>query len=117
MRALDLEFLKSSRRPSGRGFVLSTVGVAAAFMVLSYHAQLRNEMKILEAQAEKLRESKTRGVMPVGMHLDAAAQQEVVRANDVIDQLGMPWERLFGAIEGAATERVALLGIAPDAKA
>ena len=49
--------------------------------------------------------------------VDALLEQEIRRVNEVIDQLGLPWDRVFRALEGAAAERVVLLGIAPDAKA
>lgn len=116
MRAVELDFLQSARRATGGGLVLLAVGVAAAVVVLFYQAELRGEVQGLDAQAGKL-ERKAHGVVPLGVHMDELGRQEVLRANEVIDQLGLPWERLFHAIEAAATERVALLGIAPDAKA
>jgi hypothetical protein len=36
---------------------------------------------------------------------------------ETVDRLGMPWDRLFAALESAASDQVALLGIEPDPKA
>ena len=41
---------------------------------------------------------------------------QIRRANSVIEQIALPWDRLFRAVESAAVERVMVLGIAPDAK-
>ena len=114
MRAVELDFMQSARRVTGGGLVLLAVGAAAVVMVLLYRAELRGEEQLLDSQVGKL-ERKARAV-PVGVQMDESARQEVLRANEVIDQLALPWEPLFHAIEAAATERVVLLGIAPDAK-
>jgi hypothetical protein len=46
-----------------------------------------------------------------------SAPEELAAVRETVDRLAMPWERLFGALEAAASEDVALLGIEPDAKA
>ena len=46
--------------------------------------------------------------------VDAAQLEEMEQANAVIHGLSLPWDGLFSGIEEAATERVALLGVAPD---
>jgi Tfp pilus assembly protein PilN len=43
--------------------------------------------------------------------------QELALARETIDRLATPWDRLFGALESAASDKVALLGLEPDAKA
>jgi hypothetical protein len=50
------------------------------------------------------------------MRIDESTAREIQRANEVIDQLALPWDRLFRAVEGVAVGQVTLLGIAPDAK-
>ncbi|HZP92635.1 MAG TPA: hypothetical protein VFB20_07115 [Burkholderiales bacterium] len=115
IRGVELDFLRTAHRASLGGVVVLAAGVAAAFMVLSLHADLKDEAQRLESRAAKF-ERRVHGLSPVGMHVDESMQQEIHRANEVIDQLALPWERLFHSLEGATTERVALLGIAPDAK-
>ncbi len=115
MRALQLDFLQGARR-GGNGVVLLALGVAAAFVAMSFHDELRSEADLLESRAAKL-ERRARGDAPIEVQIDESARLEIVRANEIIDQLALPWDRLFRAVEGAASERVVLRGIAPDAKA
>jgi hypothetical protein len=35
---------------------------------------------------------------------------------ETVERLGLPWDRLFAALESAASDQVALLGIQPDPK-
>jgi len=114
MRAVKLDFLQPASRSSGGG-VLLAAGVVAVFVVLSFYGDLNSEARQLESQAAKL-ERRARGLAPVATRVDASLQQEIRRANEVIDQLALPWDAMFRSVEGAATDRVALLGIAPDAK-
>ena len=116
LRALRLDFLQAARRRSGAGVVWLAAGVAAAGVVLSFYGDLKAETEQLTAQAAKL-ERRARGLAPVAPRVDALLEQEIRRVNEVIDQLALPWDRVFRAVEGAAAERVVLLGIAPDAKA
>jgi Tfp pilus assembly protein PilN len=116
LRALRLDFLQAARRRSGGAVVLLAAGVAAALVVLSFYGDLKGEAQRLEAQAARL-ERRARGLAPIAPRVDALQQQEIRRVNEVIDQLALPWDRVFRAVEGAAAERVVLLGIAPDAKA
>lgn len=114
MRAVQLDFLQAARRSSGGG-VLLVAGVVAAFVALSYYGDLTGETQQLESQAAKL-ERRARGLAPVAPRVDASLQQEILRVNEVIDQLALPWDGLFRSVEGAATDRVMLLGIDPDAR-
>ena len=43
--------------------------------------------------------------------------EELAAVRETVERLGMPWSRLFGALESAASDQVALLGIEPDPKA
>jgi len=46
-----------------------------------------------------------------------ASKDEVALARDTVERLATPWEGLFGALEAAASDKVALLAVEPDAKA
>lgn len=115
MRAVELDFLQVPRRTSGGGIVFLAAGVVAAFVVMSYYGDLKTEAQQLESQAAKL-ERRARGLAPVPPRVDESLQQEIRRVNEVIDRLTLPWDRLFRSVEDAATDRVTLLGIEPDAK-
>ena len=114
VRALQLDFAQSARR-GANGVVLLVAGAAAALAAVAFLDGLRDEAGMLESRAAKL-ERRARGLAPVSVQADPSVQQEIRRANEIIDQLVLPWDRLFRAVEGAASERVVLRGIAPDAK-
>ena len=40
--------------------------------------------------------------------------EEVAAAREAVERLSMPWAKLFGALEQAASPQVALLSIEPD---
>jgi hypothetical protein len=115
MRAVHLDFLQSPSR-GGNGVALLLLGVATAFAAFLFLNDLKREVELLESQAASL-ERRARGLAPVDARIDQSLQQEILRANEVIDQLALPWDRLFRAVEGAASDQVVLRGIAPDAKA
>ena len=115
MRALELDFAQPARHIA-RGGVLLLVGAAvAALVAVSRYSELQGEAQALEVRLAKL-ERHARNQAPVATPVDASTQREVRRVNEIIDQIGLPWDRLFSALEEAAVARVVLLGIAPDAK-
>jgi hypothetical protein len=46
-----------------------------------------------------------------------APADEVAAARETMQRLATPWDKLFGALESAASENVALLAIEPDPRA
>jgi hypothetical protein len=115
MRSLELDFVQpSGRSRPGRVPLLAAAAVAVAAM-LAWHTQLQDETQALQSRLASL-EQRTRHQTPAATQIDKSVEQEIRRANDVIEQIALPWDRLFRAVEGAAVARVMLLGIAPDAK-
>jgi Tfp pilus assembly protein PilN len=47
----------------------------------------------------------------------AVPTEEIAAARDTVQRLTLPWPGLFGALESAASEDVALLAIEPDPRA
>jgi hypothetical protein len=45
-----------------------------------------------------------------------ASPEEIALARETVQRLSTPWEKLFSALESAASEQVALLAIEPDPK-
>ncbi|HUF20321.1 MAG TPA: hypothetical protein VMP00_06155 [Burkholderiales bacterium] len=115
MRKVQLELLQTVRRSSGGGIAVLVAGIAAALIAMSYYGDLKSESLQLESQAAGLERS-ARGLAPILPRMDESLQQEIREANEVIDRLALPWDGLFRSVEDAATDRVTLLGIAPDAK-
>jgi hypothetical protein len=115
MRALDLDFVQpAGRARRGRLPLLAAAAVAVVAVGL-WHAQLQSETQALQSRLAGLERRAGRQV-PAATQMDKSLEQEILRVNDVIEQIALPWDRLFRAVEGAAVARVMLLGIAPDAK-
>jgi Tfp pilus assembly protein PilN len=116
IRVLELDFAATPRRGGWAAYAVLTAVAFATFELLTVHADLLRETETLEYRIAQLERRDSHA--PVSARtLDETLLGEIRFANEVIDQLALPWERLFRAVEGASLPRVALLGIAPDAKA
>lgn len=108
MQRLELDFRR--RRPASpwTGRVLLALAVAfASDVALSYKA-VRASLDSSQARIA--------AAQPRAAPQKKASPEEVALARDTVQRLGMPWHKLFGALESAASEQVALLGIEPDPK-
>ncbi len=115
MRALELDFVQPAGRSRLGRLPLLAAAVVAVVAVVLWRAQLQSETQELQSQLARL-EQRAGHQAPAATQIDKSVEQEILRANDVIEQIALPWDRLFRAVEGAAVTRVMLLGIAPDAK-
>ena len=106
MRRIDLDFVARSRAPWA-GRVLLAVAVAfSADVALSY----RQAQSVLEATEALASRSEARAPQR------RASADEVAQVRETLARLSLPWDKLFGALESAASERVALLAVEPDSK-
>lgn len=114
MKRINLDF--SERSANGRwlgvGFLI-LAALATAKLVEVYVAS-KNEGDILERRIARL-ERQVKG-MPEPQSLSEGTRLEIRRANEIVDQITVPWDRLFAAIEGATSNKVALMGVTPDPK-
>jgi len=108
MRKLEIDFVRRARTPWAARALLALALAMTADAGLSFfqaHASLaRNEAQLARAEP--------RGAAPRKL-----APEELAAVRETVERLATPWERLFGALEAAASDQVALLGIEPDAKA
>jgi len=117
-RPLELDFLRTPRS-SWRIVGWALLGLAAVLCALwaDRHAQVAERHAALQAQEAQLatqqRRRPPRTLVDAG---DAQALAEVRRANAIIDQLAVPWEDLFDAVEASGTPGVGLLSMAPTAR-
>jgi Tfp pilus assembly protein PilN len=108
MQRLALDFSQSRRGSPWLGRLM--LGVAALVLVdagISYQSA-RQALKENEARLAKR--------APQGAGRKASAE-EVALARETVQRLALPWDELFGALESAASDRVVLASIEPDAKA
>jgi hypothetical protein len=104
---LAIDFRRGPQRSPWAARVLMVVAAAVALDAgLSYHEARR---------AIDLNQDALAKVQPVSA--PRASKDEVALARDTVERLATPWEGLFGALEAAASDKVALLAVEPDAKA
>ena len=105
MQRLSLDFAARGRRSPWAGAVLFAVALAVAGDAAWSYVHARRTL----AQAELLL------ARAHPRHAQrAVAPEELAVARDTVQRLALPWPGLFGAIESAASEDVALLAIDPD---
>jgi hypothetical protein len=108
LRKLAIDFRPGRRSSPWTGRVLMAVAAALALdSGLAFHdarrAIERNEALLARAQ-------------PAGAPR-GASKEDVALARETVQRLSTPWQQLFGALEGAASDKVALLAVEPDVKA
>ena len=107
MQRIELDFVR--RRPASRwaGRVLLAVSLGIAGEMAYTFVQLQHAVRADEAVVARAQPRK---------HAPAVSPEEVAAAKETVDRLALPWTRLFAALEGAASDQVALLAIEPDTK-
>lgn len=117
MRALHLDFFHPAPPRVRLGLALLALGLTATAFVLWRHYTLDNEAAAIEARLADSRRLAARELprlrVPAGDPKLIA--QEVGQANTVLARLAFPWDALFGQLESAANDSVALLAIQPEA--
>ena len=110
LQALHLDFRRSSPTPRWVAPLLLAIAVAFAGDVGVSFFSSHRQMKKNEAALAKL---DPRSYKPARN----ASPEEVALARETLQRLSTPWDKLFGALESAADEQVALLAIQPDPRA
>jgi hypothetical protein len=108
MNRLGLDFVRRARSP-WPGRLLLAVALALSLDVALSYKGLRASVAVNEARLQQ--------AQPRGAPARKLSAEEVAAVRETVDRLGMPWDRLFAALESAASDQVALLGIEPDPKA
>lgn len=113
MRALTLDFARAPRRTPWIGIALLVVGALALGQVVNHERALAAQIELADARLSTLAtRSQTKPTRPA----DVEAQQEEIRhANEILQQLALPWGALFNVVETSNEKEIALLSIQPDA--
>ena len=110
MQAIKLDFSRRRVAPAWMAPLLLAVAVAFAgdvgFSTLKSISHIRKDERTLARITPHSYGAAKR-----------AAPEEIAAARETMQRLSTPWDKLFSALEGAASDQVALLSIEPDAKA
>jgi Tfp pilus assembly protein PilN len=114
--ALELEF---SSRGAGRwrwsAWFALLVAAGLAVWLAELHAATSEELDALQARNKLLHKRLRPARAPRSAAADPAFAQKIQRANAVIEQLALPWEALFQAVEAVDPRGLGLLSLTPDA--
>ena len=111
--ALALDFKYTPRRWRWLGIALLIIGAGWVAQAANQARTLTGQIEFAATRLETLtRHGKIKSEQPVDAQ---ALQQEIRQANDILQQLALPWNALFQAVESASENEIALLAIQPDA--
>jgi Tfp pilus assembly protein PilN len=112
IRALTLDFKQTPRRWSALGLAVLALGALALAYVANAERGLAGQIDLAESRLELLAK---RGKIKPALPVDAQElQQEIRQANEILQQLSLPWDALFKAVEATSEQEIALLSIQPD---
>jgi hypothetical protein len=107
LHKLDIDFRRAARRSPWAGRVLMAVSAAIA---LDAGLAYRDARQVIEGNRAELARAPAAPAQ-------RASKEEVELARNTVERLATPWDGLFGALESAASDQVALLAVEPDARA
>ena len=112
MRALALDFKQAPRQWSALGLVVLVIGALALSYVANSERNLTGQIELAEARLDRLAK---RGKIQPAQPVDSEQLQTDIRqANDILQQLSLPWDALFNAVEAKREQEIALLSIQPN---
>jgi len=115
MPHLDLDFLRARPTSPWIRWVLLAIALGfAAEVGLAYYGARTRIARNEEALAQLQRASD--GAANAASSMRPPSPEEIKVARDTIQRLSTPWDQLFRALESAASNKVALLAIEPDAR-
>ena len=113
MQRLELDYIRSTGSLRWAGIGLLGLAALIGAKQVDIYLTAKRETAQLTARMARI---ESRGEQTTKPALPESTIREIHRANDVIEQISLPWDRLFRAVESAAGEKVGLLGITPDQK-
>lgn len=117
MRALQLDFQRAYKPMPWLGLAVLLAAFVTLAMMTGYYQTLNEETRLSERKADQAaRQSGQHATVsrPLTEHAARAQMLEVKQANQVVRQLGLPWNALFNAVESSGGKDVALLSLEPD---
>jgi len=115
MLSLGIDFLQH-RRSARVGAALLLAGAFVAAASGTWYASVSSDLERVEAQVAEMQRMVRRAPGKVTASPSDAreVQLEARQANAIIQQMTVPWDRLFSELELSANKDVALLALQPD---
>lgn len=115
-RSLALDFHPASARKIRWGeWTLLVCALAGAVLFAAALARERAEVEAQEARADLLT-ARLQPVLPRTPSVGPELAHRIAAANQVVDELAVPWDVLFGAIESADARGLGVMSLAPNAR-
>jgi hypothetical protein len=118
MRSLRLKFPDHGGEARGGGYAFLVLGLAVLAAVLYQFNQAMNELAYWDLRIASMDRRVERKSAPAAaaarINETPETKREIRKANALLNELDLPWEALFDAIEYASNHDVALLSFQPD---
>jgi hypothetical protein len=117
MRALQLDFQRTYRPVPWLGLGVLVAALIALAAMAGYYQTVNEQIRFWQDKADRAtRLSGYRAAASHPLTEQAARAQllEVKLANQVVRQLGLPWNALFTAVETSGGKEIGLLSLEPD---
>jgi hypothetical protein len=112
LQPLELDFRRRAGGSRYAGAALLVIGLVFAVDLGVSQQSLRQAVLDKERRLAPLERNNAAKRAAPGARASSTA--ELAAARETVARLSTPWDNLFGALEAAAGERVALLAIEPD---
>ena len=115
MTQLYLDYQRSNRPFPWAGVVLLFLAMGVLALVDIYYQGLNEKIGYWESKSGQVLKAAKRQMTNSPREISDMAL-EITHANDVLNQITLPWDKLFQAVEWSSGKDVALLTIEPDAE-
>lgn len=111
MTLLRLDYQRSMKPFPVAGVILLLLAILMLSLIGQHYYQLTLQLSDWQDSLDKF--ERQAQVKP-RRHDIPEMMQEIRRANDVLRQISLPWDRLFQVVESSVSQDVTLLGMEPD---
>ena len=115
MTQLNLDYQRSVKPFPWAGVGMLAVAAAMLALAGSYYRGMNDQIAYWESRAGQVLRASERQAQGSQREIKDAAQ-EIKHANEVLNQITLPWDKLFQAVEWSSGKDVALLALEPDAE-
>lgn len=115
MLQLDLDYQHSMKPFPWAGVILLVLAFGALALGNTYYQGLNEKIGYWEFKSGQVLRATQRHVANNPREINNMAL-EIKHANEVLNQITLPWDKLFQAVEWSSGKDVALLTIEPDAE-